>query len=534
IFECSLDASLFAPCVSPVTYTGLGDGEHIFRVRAVNSYGIVNPEPQEYTWLIDVSAPETSINTGPSATTASTSATFTFSSNEAGVIFECSLDGVLFTDPQTGEPIECLSPFGLANLSVGSHTFEVRAIDEAGNADPTPASHTWTILDSTPPDTAITSAPSATATETSAMFTFSANELGSTFECSLDMAVFAPCTSPVTYIGLAVGNHSFDVRAIDPAGNGDTTVASYYWTIEAPADTTAPETLITTQPSDPSPESVNFAFSGTDAVTPTSLLTYQCRLDAGAWSACASPTAYTLTPGPHTFEVYVTDQAGNADATPASYSWTVVIADTTPPETTIDSGPADGPDTSATFTFSSDDPTATFSCALDGVSAACTSPASYTGIAVGDHTFLVRATDAAGNTDATAAIHEWTVLPPPDTTAPETTISSGPAAITTNTDASFAFFTDEAGSTFECSLDGAAFAACTSPASYTGLAVGAHNFNVRAIDPAGNTDVSPASYSWTVDAVPVCSPLTLSATADAWIDSGSTSTNKGTDSILKV
>jgi hypothetical protein len=67
------------------------------------------------------------------------------------------------------------------------------------------------------------------------------------------------------------------------------------------------------------------------------------------------------------------------------------------------------------------------------------------------------------------------------------------------------------------------------------LAIGAHSFSVRAIDPAGNTDGTPASNSWTVQAPVSCGPaVTVTSTADAWIDQGSPTSNKGTDSILKV
>jgi hypothetical protein len=63
--------------------------------------------------------------------------------------------------------------------------------------------------------------------------------------------------------------------------------------------------------------------------------------------------------------------------------------------------------------------------------------------------------------EGVAAIWEWTVE---DQTPPETTILSGPAAeIGLGTPAVFVFASNELGATFECSLDGAAFAACAAP-----------------------------------------------------------------------
>src|SRR5207248_995719 len=126
---------------------------------------------------------------------------------------------------------------------------------------------------------------------------------------------------------------------------------------------------------------------------------------------------------------------------------------------------------------------------------ACTSPQSYSGLANGSHTFQVRATDPAGNTDPTPASYTWTV----DTTAPDTTITAAPPATSTSRSASFSFTATEAGSTFACQLDASAFAPCVSPQSYSGLADEIHTFQVRATDPAGNTDPTPASYTWTVD-----------------------------------
>ncbi len=85
-----------------------------------------------------------------------------------------------------------------------------------------------------------------------------------------------------------------------------------------------------------------------------------------------------------------------------------------------------------------------------------------------------------------------------DATPPDTTIVSGPPNPSSSPSASFEFSSSETGSTFQCSLDGAVFANCSSPTSYSGLAEGPHTFQVRATDPADNTDPSPAAYSWTV------------------------------------
>ena len=67
----------------------------------------------------------------------------------------------------------------------------------------------------------------------------------------------------------------------------------------------------------------------------------------------------------------------------------------------------------------------------------------------------VRATDVAGNTDASPATRSFTVgtAPPPDTTAPDTTITSGPTGTTTDNTPTFAFTATEANSVFECRVD---------------------------------------------------------------------------------
>ena len=109
----------------------------------------------------------------------------------------------------------------------------------------------------------------------------------------------------------------------------------------------------------------------------------------------------------------------------------------------------------------------------------------------------MRATDPAGNTDATPATRTWTITPA-DTTPPDTTITSGPDASTLSTSASFAFTASDAGATFECKLDASSFATCSSPKEYSDLTTGAHTFSVRASDAAGNADAPPATQTWTI------------------------------------
>jgi hypothetical protein len=644
-FECSLDGGPFEGCSTPhyIALDELTGGAHELQVRAVDELGNVDPTPASYAWTTEAE-PNTAILSGPDAQTESTEATFVFSSDQFGATFECALDGATaFT--------ACPSPVTFTNVPYGAHELLVRARSPMGTAvDLTPAEYAWESGDMTPPVVTITSGPAASTTDTTATFTFTSDDPAALFQCSLDGSPLVFCTSPVTYTNLLAGTHTFEVEATKPNLLVEGVAAVWEWTV---VDNVAPETTIV---SGPAAEigvgtSATFAFSSNEAGA-----TFECALDGGPFAPCASPVEQSdLLLGEHTFQVRATDAAGNVDPTPASWTWTVVntpagtnvtveltttvgttatvtfaevsafgettlaasdnpptlsdgylqlgatfydlnttasftgtvtvcfsydpasftdpdavrllhydgstwvdvttsndpvagqvcgevtslspfgiaMRDTTPPETTFDSGPASSTSTSATITFSSDEPGSTFECSLDGAAfAACVSPVELSGLAVGTHTFQVRATDRAGNTDPTPASHTWTVE---DGVPPETTIDSGPAATTTSTDATFAFSADEPGSTFECALDGAAFAACTSPVELSGLAVGAHTFAVRATDPAGNVDPTPASYAWTVEAPVDCGgPVTVSASADAWIDQNSSSNNFGSDSILKV
>jgi hypothetical protein len=81
--------------------------------------------------LAQAAGPDTTIVSGPPGVTTNASPTFAFASPVAGVTFQCSLDDGAFA--------ACASPFTAPPLAAGDHTFAVRAVDAAGNADPTPA-----------------------------------------------------------------------------------------------------------------------------------------------------------------------------------------------------------------------------------------------------------------------------------------------------------------------------------------------------------------------------------------------------------
>jgi hypothetical protein len=173
----------------------------------------------------DTTPPETQIDSGPSGTTTDHSPSFAFSS-EPGATFECRLDAAPFA--------ACASPKAYGSLPDGAHIFEVRAIDQAMNVDPTPASRSFTEVTppkpppggqggnrggtgQVPPDTKIGRAKINQAKD-KATFKFTSDEAGSTFLCKLDGKPFRACRSPKTYRHLRPGRHRFHVEAVSNEG----------------------------------------------------------------------------------------------------------------------------------------------------------------------------------------------------------------------------------------------------------------------------------------------------------------------------
>ncbi len=218
---------------------------------------------------------------------------------------------------------------------------------------------------------------------------------------------------------------------------------------------------------------------------------------SGSEPQAVSTSLSNLTPGTtYHYRLVATNSLGTSATTDKTFTTSTTTTTTPPPATTITAGPSGTiATTSAQFSFSSV-AGASFQCKLDAASyASCSSPKAYSSLTQGSHTFSVTATDPGGTTGP-AATRSFIV----DTAPPNTTITSGPGqgSTTKNRTPTFSFTSTEAGSTFQCRVDGGSYSSCTSPKTLATLSYASHTFYVRAIDPAGNVDPTPASRGFKV------------------------------------
>ncbi len=183
-----------------------------------------------------------------------------------------------------------------------------------------------------------------------------------------------------------------------------------------PDESDVSETVQLTTPNNPG-ATVDGPTATNDA-TPTFTLTpsragvsLECRIVPAPFEPCSGTwtPAAALADGQHTLEVRAGDGSTNTTQ-PRS-----ITIDTAPPQTTITSAPgASTTDTSVAIAFAASEAGSSFACSLDGAPfTTCAPPQRLSRLALGEHTFRVRSTDALGNTDPTPASVAWTVLPPP-------------------------------------------------------------------------------------------------------------------------
>lgn len=206
-FSCRLDDRAWAPCAASVTYSGLAEGPHTASVLAIDRYGIAAAAPLTVSWRVDRTAPDTLLLAALPTLGGAGEVSFV---SEAAAGFECQVDGTPWAP--------CTAPL---SAPTGA-TVAVRALDAAGNADPTPATAQL--------------APQAGATSyagASASFVVSGQRSSSALECRLNSGAWDACPESLTFTDLPYGTNALAVR--DPALPGVTNAASIAWNAQLPA-----------------------------------------------------------------------------------------------------------------------------------------------------------------------------------------------------------------------------------------------------------------------------------------------------------
>jgi hypothetical protein len=316
-------ASLLLALAATLLVTRPANGQPVLRSHAdrdgaapfrVSSDAAGSMCPTAMTRFLLLAPPETTVTSGPPASTPNTSATFTFTSDLPDATFRCSVDGGLYA--------KCTSPFTLSGLSQGSHTLNVQAVSSEGVVDPSPAAYVWEVDFTDPAEPTIDAPPNGAVISNPSPEIRGTGEPNANVTLSLGGSTYGPI--PVDELGawrytvpvqLAQGAYTITATVADAAGNTSLPVNSTFT-----VDMTRPDTTIVSGPSSPSASTTaTFDFSSNEAT-----VTYQCSLDNAAFAACGDPSTFTgLSLGMHTLQVRAVDAAGNVDATPATYTWTI-------------------------------------------------------------------------------------------------------------------------------------------------------------------------------------------------------------------
>jgi hypothetical protein len=340
-FTCTWQ-SVTSPCGTTWTFTPSApvNGPYALQVRAHDLAGNVSG-PLDVSWTFDDTAPSPAeFVSGPAATSNATNPSFDFVDTDTTTTeLQCSLDGGAFV---TCLPGTLSSIVGPVTLTEGSHTFSVRALDDASPVPNASAPVDWHwAVDLTGPASQPHAAPGVplssgpvSSTPTFVFTTDDPNAAG--FVCKLDGATtWTPCASGYTPV-VGDGTHTLQVATVDQAGNPGTPI-TYTWTLDThgPVGVIAFPTTLTgaakvtfnEQVLGVSTSTVRLLLAGTTTVVPTTL---SCRTASNAAVSCASSAGVRAVLLSHTaklvpgqkYVVKVTsavhDLAGNAGSAPAT------------------------------------------------------------------------------------------------------------------------------------------------------------------------------------------------------------------------
>ena len=288
-FECLLDSSDsggFTACPTPFQPSSpLPDGPHFLFVRAVLG-STPDSTPARVDFIVDVTAPTTVLTVAPAAGGGAANVTAVQQDAHPGAI-RCAVDGsppaTFAAMAPTACPLQVTAP--------GDHVAYAASVDAAGNVGPI-VSSPFKVLPV--PDTVIDSGPSGEVFIQNPYFGFHATVAGSKFQCRVDAASFARCTTPFVSSRLASGAHSFEVRAVGPDGATDPSPARRAFTVGAPRTVTDGCTLTGISSYLYAPDPPHGCFFGRHLdKCPSDMVCHGVNLDCPAYSRCTVTTTST-------------------------------------------------------------------------------------------------------------------------------------------------------------------------------------------------------------------------------------------------
>jgi hypothetical protein len=369
-----------------------------------------------------------------------------------------------------------------------------------------------------PPDTSISSGSAVGVATPNFGFAFSGSQGTTSFECSLDGAAFAVCTSPMSYKGSSVGSHAFRVRALG-AGGPDATPA------ERAVQVVSAETAVNRvalrdrfERSEIPLAAAQWAkFQWAAAIGGVWWGAYRgygsSTGDAGAF---LKSTSFSSDNGTVTTSAIVGNESRGAGEFQSIWLNSINPSSTKQGYEARYEGVAGS---GYTVTLNK------WVAGARGVLASASNVSLPVGTTLGltkSGTALTLWAGKAGSYSQVLTANDWDHTAGyagvevngiagtlnnfraglVDITPPDTTITGGPSGEVSSPETTFTFSSPDATATFECSMDGAAYGACSSPKEYQALSQGSHTFAVRARDLADNVDPTPATGAFQIGKAP--------------------------------
>ncbi|HTN25374.1 MAG TPA: LamG-like jellyroll fold domain-containing protein [Solirubrobacteraceae bacterium] len=219
-FRCSQDGGAYTPCGPDVPLAKVADGDHEWRILATSRTGVTQVTPTPLRFKVDTSVPGTllAVRIDPDG---DGRAIATFGS-DSDASFECRQTPRNY-DPDAGWA-PCTAPL---DVPPGAQ-FQVRAFDDAGNVDTTPASI------NVPPASGGFAfglrLPTFAGTRAEASMAGEFFASG-TFQCRIDARAWASCAQQLRLPILDAGRHLFQVRQPTTGQGGVATTAPILWSV---------------------------------------------------------------------------------------------------------------------------------------------------------------------------------------------------------------------------------------------------------------------------------------------------------------